>query len=360
MGSSKTIRILSLDGGGIRGYISATFLQQFVQLWGINPAEIWKYFDVITGTSIGGIQALAYAYGLTPAQMQQLFIDNGASIFDCALGGRAGWVTKGIVMTAGWPLSTFYPNTGLISTINSVLPTQTLQDMKTNVMITSYNQDADVPVFFSNVTMPGFIGQNELAANIALATASAPLYFPTAVFAPPSVYAGINFIDGGVQQNNPAEIALTLGQMLNPTANRFCVLSVGTGLGEIGTPETITQAQKHAELEKLKIVYPEHARHIEHMKGQPNILDNMQLLLKLIDVGITGCQEAVNSNLKLQSLYTLQNVYYYRFNYSLDSTRDIELDNFDPSFFSYMQQSASEQFEADMSNITNFLGHLTA
>jgi patatin-like phospholipase/acyl hydrolase len=54
----NTIRVLSLDGGGMRGIFEAKFMEQFVQLWGINPNEIWKYFDVICGTSVGGLQAL--------------------------------------------------------------------------------------------------------------------------------------------------------------------------------------------------------------------------------------------------------------------------------------------------------------
>jgi len=54
MADPNTLRILSLDGGGMKGLYSATFMKNFVQLWGIDPYEIWKYFDVITGTSVGG------------------------------------------------------------------------------------------------------------------------------------------------------------------------------------------------------------------------------------------------------------------------------------------------------------------
>ena len=49
MSDPNTLRILSIDGGGVRGLIPNTFMELFVQQWGINPNEIWKYFDVITG-----------------------------------------------------------------------------------------------------------------------------------------------------------------------------------------------------------------------------------------------------------------------------------------------------------------------
>lgn len=357
---NKTLSVLSFDGGGIRGFISSVFIKLFCQLWGVNSAELYKYFGVIGGTSTGAMQATAYAYGgITAEQIMQLYKDKGAIIFNSILGGRASWITKAIVMTTEYPISTFYPNTGLIETITSVLPTQTLQDMKTNVMITSYNKDADVPVFFSNLNQNGFIGQNELASDVILASTSAPLYFPAANFSSTSALAGINFIDGGVQQNNPSSIALTLNQIINPTATRYCVLSVGTGLGDIGTP-VVTQSMIDNEVLKLSKITPASKDSLNNFVVTPNLFSNMQLLLKLIDVGITGCQEAVHFNFDLISKYTLQNVYYYRFNYQLDKTMDIELDNTDPVFFEYMEESATQHFNDDIENISTFLGHLTA
>jgi len=68
-------------GGGERGYLADKFLIQFVQLWGIDPGDIWKHFDVICGTSIGGILALALAAGRTPEQLLPFFTNQGPYIF---------------------------------------------------------------------------------------------------------------------------------------------------------------------------------------------------------------------------------------------------------------------------------------
>ena len=81
MSDPNTLRVLSLDGGGMRGYISCVFMELFVQQWGINPNEIWKYFDVIVGSSIGGIQAMAYSIGLSPTDISGFFTNDGQWIF---------------------------------------------------------------------------------------------------------------------------------------------------------------------------------------------------------------------------------------------------------------------------------------
>ena len=70
----NTVRVLSLDGGGIRGYLSLKWLQRFISQWGVNGNELWKYFDVICGTSIGGIAALSYAYGKSPDELKPFFL----------------------------------------------------------------------------------------------------------------------------------------------------------------------------------------------------------------------------------------------------------------------------------------------
>ncbi len=81
MSDSNTVRVLSIDGGGMRGYISTNFMELFVQQWGINPNQIWKYFDVITGSSIGGIQALGYSLGIAPSEINSFFTVDGPWIF---------------------------------------------------------------------------------------------------------------------------------------------------------------------------------------------------------------------------------------------------------------------------------------
>ena len=115
MSDFNTLRILSLDGGGMRGYVSANFLKSFVDLWGINPNELWKYFDVITGSSIGGIMALALSFGKSPEELLTFFTEDGPWIFTTSTttpSSRPSTLSK-VNTILGGPLSnpTFYPST---------------------------------------------------------------------------------------------------------------------------------------------------------------------------------------------------------------------------------------------------------
>lgn len=326
MADPNTIRVLSLDGGGMRGIFEAKFMELFVQLWGIAPNEIWKYFDIICGTSAGGLQALGYANGLTPTDMLNFFIDDGPWIFSTSTlipGVRATTLDKLATMILG---GSFYPNTNFIAKLDETFGSATMSDLKTNTLIPSYNYDTDTPTLFSNIIFPGSSGQNEFVKNVGLATAAAPLYFPRANF------GGANYLDGGVIKNNPANLGYALGQVIKPTANRACVLSIGSGLTKIGFHDNPTP---------------------------PPDESNMSFLFSLIGIGITGTQEVDAKELSLIDLYSLDNRYSYRAQTLLDLDEDTELDNTTTEFDDYMIGTTIDYFQDNITGISNFLGHLT-
>src|SRR5690349_4121542 len=327
MADPNTIRILSLDGGGMRGVFSAKFMEQFVQLWGINPNEVWKYFDVICGTSVGGIQALGYANGLSPTDMMNFFINDGPWIVSTSSiipGVRASTLDKLATMILG---GSFYPNTSLYDRLGDVFGDLTMTQLKTNTLITSYNYDTQSPTLFSNIVFPGSSGQNEFAKNVALATASAPLYFPRAN------WGTNNYIDGGVIKNNPWGLGNAQGQIIKPGANRICICSIGTGLGPIGFHDSPTP---------------------------PPDESNMSFLFSLIGIGITGTQETDAKELTLLDLYSLDPKYGLRAQAVLDPAQDTELDNTTTDFIDYMSTTAVDYFQDNIVEISNFLGHLVA
>jgi hypothetical protein len=358
MSDSNTIRILSMDGGGMRGYMSLVFLQKFIQQWGISQSDLWKNFDVIAGTSIGGIAALAYASGITPDELEPFFTEVGPWIFTVRTAGdvidgsinaslpsnrpsateKAGMVLIGDdIYAAVDPINSNYGDARLKQEVINVFGTNTLQNLKTNTIIPTYRYDTSSFALYSNLNYAEFTGQNELISNVALATSAAPIYFP------PIDISSHKYIDGGVYQNNPSQLALNLGKMLKPTANRYCVLSLGTGLGEMGFD--VALARKKVLSSLLRARTP---------------TETVELLMSLFDIGITGGQESVAKALSLESKYTLDNLYYYRFQLDLDQTQDTELDNSDPEFISYMYTTAVQYFNEDIENISNFIGHLTA
>lgn len=352
MGDPNTLRILEIDGGGARGYLPLCFFDLFVQRWGIDPSTIWKQFDVICGTSVGGIMALGFALGLTTEQMFPFFTTQAPYIFSLSsliASQRPGLVSKLALIATDTP---FYQSSGttansygaglLYATLQQQFGSNTLQNLKTNVIIPSYQFDNSKYVLFSNLNYPAFIGQNELISNVAIATSAAPIYLPS---------LSLNnhvYIDGGVYQNNPASFGVNLAKMIKPNYSRICVLSLGTGLGEMGFDPNATG------------VIDPRVKHLIKNNPTPNAFDSISTIFALFDIACTGGQESIAKSMYLQSRYTLDKFYYYRFQPSLDNTLDTELDNTDESIRIYYKNLATTSFNNDSENITNFLGHLTA
>lgn len=345
----NTIRVLSLDGGGVRGYLSLKFLQRFIQQWGIQGDELWKYFDVIAGTSIGGIQALGYSFGKSPDELEPFFQQKAKRIFTIRTvpigcnadsdSNRPNLAQKIALMILNDPfyLSACPPDSGNSNYGSNILQ-QTLIDnfgsssmgsLKTKVVIPAYEKDTSKYVMFSNHNDVMFTGQTEQIVNVARATSAAPVYLPKHSF------NSHDYIDGGIYQNNPADIALSLGKMIKPLANRYCLLSLGTGIGKMGFYNNVTTQLND---------------------GDSTIAD----IFTLFDIASTGGQESVDFNLKLRSKRTLERLYYYRFQPLLDPNLNTELDNSDISFLQYMSDTANSIYNTDNENITTFLGHLTA
>ena len=146
MSDPYTLRILELDGGGERGYLSLNFLSLFVQQWGINPNELWKYFDVICGTSIGGMMALAFAIGKSTDNLAPLFTTQGKLIFSTNGTPSNTATTFDKLYSIGYSGVPFYAtNTGtgygsalLTSQIQSIFGSMTMQDLLTNSIIPIY------------------------------------------------------------------------------------------------------------------------------------------------------------------------------------------------------------------------------
>jgi patatin-like phospholipase/acyl hydrolase len=296
MSDPYTIRVLELDGGGERGYLSLKFLSHFVQLWGVNPNELWKYFDVICGTSIGGMLALALASGKSIAELEPLFTTQGKLIFSTngTPSNRASTVDKVYSLTVsgvpfyGTDVGTNYGSALLTSQIQTMFGNATMQDLLTNVVIPTYkvdfrdgtsNIDTGVYTVCSNASYPEYAGQNELVSNVALATSAAPFYLPSIVLN--GTTAGTlngRYIDGGVYQNNPSSFGRNLASTLKPNANRCCILSLGTGLGEMGFDDDAATADTS-------------------LRSTADPVISISNLFSLFDIAGTGGQESISKNL---------------------------------------------------------------
>jgi len=225
------VNILSIDGGGIRGIIPAVVLAAIEERTGRRIADL---FDVIAGTSTGGILACSLAAPgedgrprLSAADVIDLYVEDGPKIFDRSLLRR-------IASGDGW-IDERYDNDALRESLDDHLGDARLKDALCEVFVTAYELRLRNAFFFRSrrargVDLPAGAeaGEYDFAmAAVALATSSAPTYFePVEV----ESAAGERFalIDGGVFATNPAMCAYAEWRGRGPAAG-LTLVSLGTG-----------------------------------------------------------------------------------------------------------------------------------
>lgn len=354
MADINTLRVLELDGGGARGYLSLKFLQRFVELWGIDEADLYKNFDVICGTSVGGIMACSLAYGTTLSELEPFFTVTAKDVFRLDLGGRPSSAYKAILLAADIPFyqssdpsisgSQNYGHGLLYKTMDDNFSTDTMQSLKANVVVPVYEQDTGRFKLFSNLNYPELDGQNELIRNVALATGAAPAYLP-ALKIDEGTPLEHTYLDGGIYQNNPAGFGVAFGKSIKPHTKRTCVLSIGTGLGRMGFDENGE---------------PPPPELLKQLDNAPNAFNTLSTIFSLFNIASAGAQESISKSLTITTDYTMNQMYHYRFQPVLDVAQNTELDNTDDAIQSYYELEANNWYDDDIDNISTFIGHLTA
>ena len=214
-------RILSLDGGGIRGLLTCRIMERLQE-----QVPGWlESVDLIAGTSTGGIIALGIAHGLSPADLRRFYYERGKRIFDDT------WLDN--IRDLGGLAGAQYDNKHLKEELVDIFGTTLLKDLRRNVLISSFDLDNEATVEAQRTWKPKFWHNfdgsdsdgNARAAYVAMFTSAAPTYFPTAD----------RYVDGGVIANNPslAALAQVLDVRVNitprPQLGQIAMLSLGTG-----------------------------------------------------------------------------------------------------------------------------------
>ncbi len=225
---AKKIKILSIDGGGIRGIIPAVLLDQLEKRMGKPIAQL---FDLIAGTSTGGILALAVARPAgkaapqntqpyySAADMIALYEREGARIFS-----RSPWRT---VRSLGGILDELYPTEGIESVLREYFGETRLSEALTDVLVPSYEIEQREPLFFKSWKAKLNAEDDFFMWQAARATSAAPTYFePTQIKTADRTYT---LVDGGVIVNNPAMSAYAEAMRIYPEATEFMIVSLGTG-----------------------------------------------------------------------------------------------------------------------------------
>lgn len=229
---SKKFKILSIDGGGIKGVFPAMYLMLIeaeLEKGGYGKTKIYEHFDLIIGTSTGGIIALALSLGIPAKEIYELYLDNAKGIF-----GNKNTLIQQIFSSSH--KRDFLENlvrSKFKEYNNGVDPR--LKDCKTDVCIPIYDLVKGNPSVLKSPYHKAFSRDFHIPAyQAAMATSAAPTYFVPYS----SKYVDLNNIeknfankiDGGVMANNPTLIGfLEATKAFGREVSELEVLSIGTG-----------------------------------------------------------------------------------------------------------------------------------
>lgn len=212
---TRPFRVLSLDGGGMRGVYTAAFLDrlcgQHAKRYGGHQLDIGLGFDLIVGTSTGAIVGCAAAVGCPMSDVVSLYRERGSEIFPHRLKGKSSAIYRALrgrkFVREG--------EAALRSALTKVLGTTTLADVYRkryiSMSVPTVLMSEHRAWVFKKTAASGVRDDDYSLVDICLATSAAPIYRSLAAIAPPGMKDGPKqvFADGGLWANNPIMVALT-------------------------------------------------------------------------------------------------------------------------------------------------------
>jgi uncharacterized protein len=206
-------QILALDGGGVRGIFSAALLAGLERDLSIRLVD---HFDLVVGTSTGGIIALGLGAGMTPREILDFYVQDRDSIFENRMGWRA--VRR--------PFVAKYNSAPLENSLRRTFGGTLLGESRTPLVVPSYDIGENAVHLFKTPHHTRLRRDHRIEMwAVAMATSAAPTYFPT--FRLPGDH--VRLVDGGVWANNPALVGVTEAvSMFGQPLDTIRVLSIGT------------------------------------------------------------------------------------------------------------------------------------
>ncbi len=223
----KVVRILSIDGGGIRGIIPALVLKH-IESRLLSGRRIADCFDIVAGTSTGGLIALMLTVPskdkrpkYSAAEIVDMYEELGQQVFSQSLwqlirSGDGWWGAK-------------YSAHALEDFLASYLGNASLKDVVTNVIVPAYEIELDKTFFFKSSRAKKEPAQDCLLRELARATSAAPTYFSPASLIDGTGNRKLTLIDGGMGANNPSLAAAVYAMEIFGMDIDFFVVSIGTG-----------------------------------------------------------------------------------------------------------------------------------
>ena len=189
-------KILSIDGGGIKGLYSSTILEHLEKKYGGSCSD---YFDMLCGTSTGGLIALGLSQKIPAIEISKIYSEHGKKIFPkqnkvVALLKQTFWKGK-------------FKDDALKEVLAEIFGEKTIACSNNLLCVPAYSFTDARPWIFKYDHIEGGLSRDNQTryVDVALATSAAPTYLP---LAESEFYDHKQFIDGGVWANNPSLIGL--------------------------------------------------------------------------------------------------------------------------------------------------------
>jgi patatin-like phospholipase/acyl hydrolase len=254
-------RILCIDGGGILGTFPAAFLAGLEQH--LEGRPIGSHFDLIAGTSTGGIIAIGLAMGLRASDLLDLYEKRGPEIFGQGRGPVTDFVF-GKLRLGRWLLMNKHDAGPLRAALEDVLGGKRIGHAKTRLLIPAWNPVARSVYIYKTAHHARLRNDyKSLAVDAAMATAAAPTYFRHHV-----TQHAVGLTDGGTWANNPTALAVVEAiTMLGWPGKSLHVLSLGcleetytlrkwAGIGMLGSKviKLFMDGQSHGAMGMAKLL----------------------------------------------------------------------------------------------------------
>ncbi len=225
-------RILSLAGGGYLGLYTACVLAELEARAG---EPLGRRFDLIAGTSVGGILAIALAFEIPMAKIRTLFVEHGTKIFS-----SRGLPTNAVAKLRDLSravLGPKYNGMALSKALTAHLGRQTLADAKHALVVPAVDVTRSRTKVFKTPHVAASRGDAQVrAASVAMATSAAPAYFPSV-----RVGEGL-YADGGLFAVAPDQVAMHEAmQFMRVAESRIRMLSIGTATANYRPPSPVEE-----------------------------------------------------------------------------------------------------------------------
>jgi hypothetical protein len=233
--AQRQFKILALDGGGYKGLYTACVLHEIEK----HNKPIATHFDLITGTSVGGLIALALAAGKTAEEIKNFFLERGDEIFP-----QGSWLERKRRAIRRWIWGGKYLDTGLRRALESILGDTMMRDANSYLCIPTLNLPTLSPFVFKTDHEQFLTRDSDVAmADVARATSAAPTYLPVAEI---TAFPGHQFVDGGLWANNPSLVGLVeaFRFFVGPAKRYGGVKLLSIGTVDDSKPRSITRPKE--------------------------------------------------------------------------------------------------------------------